>query len=155
MGLATATVLFGGFWVFGFWLYLTHEDPDFISDEDFIKLADQRCADAHREFEKVQPAAERATNEERALIIDSTTAIFVAMVTDLKAMAPQVAPADAEAVRRWLESWDKFVGVGPEYAAAIRRGNRAEIERVGNQGDEPNRYINEFAEANDIGNCAF
>lgn len=155
IGLATAVILFGGFWAFGFWLYVTHEDPDFIGDERFIKLADQRCADAHREFEQVHPATEHATNEERAQVVDSTTAIFVGLVTDLNSMEPQVAPADAKVVRLWLESWDKFVGVGPEYAAAIRRGNRAEIDRVGDKGDEPNRYINEFAEANDMVNCVF
>lgn len=109
-------------WAAGFWLFVNHEDPEFIDDQRFIESANQRCADAQRQSKDVEPVGDNPTNEERAQAVDAGSAILGSMVTDLKALEQQVAPEDAPAVRRWLEKWDEFVAVGPKYAAAIRRG---------------------------------
>jgi hypothetical protein len=148
LGLALAAVL-GAAWVWGFWLYINHEDPLFISDQAFIAAANTECADAIRRRPPV--ASEDATFEQRAETVIAATLLFDSVRTSIAAI--EVGEFDRDAVASWLADWEDFVGVGMRYAEAIRTGDPDVFEAIGNEADAPATSVLGFARHNGLTQC--
>jgi hypothetical protein len=73
------------------------------------------------------------------------------MARSLRALP--VGAANAPAARRWLDALDRFVAIGPRYAAAIRSGDERRAEDIANEGDAPSHRFNVTARANGIDHC--
>jgi hypothetical protein len=137
-------------WVAGLLLYVRHDHPGgFIDDDAFVEAANTACRDAFSTFPP--PAGEDATFDERADAVDESHARLGVLVDELAVLS--VDPTDRQEVAWWIARWRQFLAVGPEYAAAIRTGNRDAYTVIGDLGDEPAGDINEFAENNDIEAC--
>ena len=137
-------------WVAGLILYVGHDHPGgFIGDSAFMEAANDACEDALSTFPA--PATEDATFDESADAVQETHARLVALVDELGTLP--VGAADQDEVAWWIARWRQFLAIGPEYAAAIRTGNRDVYAPIGDLGDEPAQDVNEFARNNDIRAC--
>jgi hypothetical protein len=138
-------------WLLGTWLYVNHRDSELFGDKTFIAAANAACAGSKTKIDEQQRPGEDATSEERAASVERVAGILSDMARSLRALP--VAAADAPAVSRWLDELDRFVAVGPRYAAAIRSGDERHAEDIGNEGDSPNHRFNVTARANGIDRC--
>lgn len=89
--------------------------------------------------------------EETADQVDDVAGKLAAMVDRLEAI--DVRPADKPEVDAWFLAYDDFVEAGRNYAAALRRGNEEEYNRVDDQAVEPLERIRDFARANRMDAC--
>jgi hypothetical protein len=147
-GIGVAAVL----WIGGMILYVGHDHPGgFIDDEGFVGAANILCRDTRAALPP--PAGVSATLEDRARTLDIITIRFSALIDDL-ADVP-VAASDEVEVAWWIARWRQFLAIGPEYAAAIRTGNRDVFTSIGDLGDAPARDVNDFASRNGLKACVF
>ena len=140
-------------WVYGMVAYINHRDPEFFSDEAFLAKANAACAKSQHLMNDREPPGPNATADERAASVERIAAIFRDLSRDLHGIP--ITSVDADAKERWLSELDRFIAVGPRYAAAIRSGDKDRMTRVGNQGDDSNHWFNATARENDMKDCVF
>jgi hypothetical protein len=135
-------------WVVGLILYVDHPGG-FIGDSAFAEAANEACENAFSTFPP--PSGADATFDERADAVEESHARLVALVDALGTLP--VDATDRDEVAWWIARWRQFLAIGPEYAAAIRTGDRDIYRQIGDLGDEPARDVDDFARNNGIGAC--
>lgn len=136
-------------WWYSFLIYVNHEDPAFIDDPHFVAEANVVCVAAGDRVPA--PAGEDATFEERASGVESLALIFDDLADDLATI--EVVGVYREAVEDWIDDIRSFAGVGRDYATALRTGDPEVYRPAGDAGDDLNRRVNAFAEANGVDDC--
>lgn len=149
VGGLVAVLVFAGLWIFGFVAYLNHGHPIGFLSEPVARQANEVCA--RYQAQLPAPPGEGATVAERAAVVDATAEVYEAMARDLGALP--VTGEDVAVLREWVGTWDAFNSVGRRYADAIRRDDPRKHD-IGNEGDDLDRELGEFAENNSMPACA-
>lgn len=126
-------------------------DPDRLGDRSFARAADERCQATGKALgSEAGRALEGPAEVER---IAGITAAWEATAVDLRALP--VAPEDARRVEVWLTTWDRWVGLGYDYAEALRTGSSVEAEAILDEAEAPKESLRRFAVVNEMDDCAF
>jgi hypothetical protein len=143
---------------FGLWLYaLFIYDPgllvDELADRSFPRAAEAVCA-THMEELDALPRAETAKDPiARADTIDSANVILLAMLGDLRPLAP-TKPADAnEAVNEWIDDWGTHLRDRQDYADRLREDPEARFIESVKGSKQVSRAIDGYAQVNRMRSC--
>ena len=148
----SAALLLGGALVMAFLaLGEPTPDPDRLGDRSFARAADARCAATGAALgEGIGRVLEGDAEVAR---IERITSAWEATAAELRALP--VDPADARRVEQWLRTWDGWVGLGHDYADALRRGSDAEARDILDEAAGPQATLRRFAVVNGMDDCAF
>jgi hypothetical protein len=127
------------------------EDPDRLDDRSFARAADDRCAATGSALgtgigRVLEGDAEVAR-------IERITSAWELTAVDLRALP--VAPADARKVDAWLDTWDRWVRLGHDYAEGLRAGDDVATREAFDAAAAPKAELRRFAVVNDMDDCAF
>ena len=126
-------------------------DPDRLEDRSFARAADARCEAAGT---LLGPDAGRVLQgDAEAERIERITSAWSATGADIRALP--VVRADEARVDRWLSTWDRWVGLGFDYAEALRAGDDDEARSILAEASAPKSVLRRFALVNDMPSCAF
>jgi hypothetical protein len=114
--------------------YVGHDHPGgFIGDSAFVEGANEAYQRAFSTF--ASPAGADASFDERAVAVEESHARLVALVDELSTVPVDATDRDEVAWR--TARLRQVLAIGPEYAAAIRTGDRDAFTPIGDLGDEP------------------
>lgn len=126
-------------------------DPDRLGDRTFARAADDRCAATGSALG--DDIGRVLKGDAEVARIERITSAWEATAVDLRAMP--VDPADARLVEQWLTTWDQWVGLGYEYADALRTDADAEARALLDEAAAPQSTLRRFAVVNGMDDCAF
>ena len=127
------------------------DDPDRLGDRSFARAADARCAATGSALgDGIGRVLEGDAEVAR---IERITSAWEATAVDLRALP--VDPADARLVEQWLTTWDRWVGLGYEYADARRAGDDDDARAALDEAAGPQATLRRFAVVNGMDDCAF
>jgi hypothetical protein len=148
--------------MWGYVLYLAfgpgRQPPiDRLDDPAFAAAAEERCATALEEIDRLPVASAAHTATERADVLARANGVYAAMLDDLDGLRSLVPAGDhgRQAVREWLADWRTYLGDRQEYADALRTNPDARLlvsEKPG-EGQQITGWIDEFANANRMPSC--
>ena len=147
--------------MWGYVLFLAfgpgREPPiDRLDDPAFAAAAEERCASALEEVDRLPVASASHTAAERADVLARANGAYAAMLDDLEDRAT-LAPAGDQRRRanEWLGDWRTYLGDRARYADALRTDPDARLlvsEKPG-EGQQITGWIDEFAKANRMPSC--
>lgn len=137
-------------WTFGFWTYLTHEHAFF--DARVVREVSAICKDARAELQRAPRLPPSPASDDRADLVEAWIPIYERMVERLRQLVP---PGKDPGYDEWVRDWREFMDVGPRYADALRTGDPAVYEPIGNEGDRPVSEANAVARDNGMEACVF
>ncbi len=147
--------------MWGYVLFLAfgpgREPPiDRLDDPAFAAAAEERCASALEEVDRLPVASASHTAAERADVLARANGAYAAMLDDLEDRAT-LAPAGDQRRRanEWLGDWRTYLGDRERYADALRTDPDARLlvsEKPG-EGQQITGWIDEFAKANRMPSC--
>jgi hypothetical protein len=129
------------------------DPPDFLDDRSFPAAAEPICAAAVAEVATFGNPAFVDSIEERADLVDRETAVFDAMVTELRAL-PRPAGEQGEWVAVWLDDWDVHIEDRRRWAERLHDGEDPPFVETARGNDQISRVVDEFAEVNQMASCA-
>lgn len=131
----------------------TSSDIPTISDEDFVRRADEVCRSAQARVDALPSIDDDAGRRQRAAAVDRYVAELEVMVADLR--DERVADADRAAVRSWLADWAAFDVSARRLAEALRSGDDRAVREATEENRRLSRAVNGFAITNGMGDCVF
>ncbi|MGI9624637.1 MAG: hypothetical protein ACR2PK_17530 [Acidimicrobiales bacterium] len=139
------------FWTWAF-LWSPRGHPDELDSTTFPEFAEESCSVALEELSQVPGASTARDLEDRAVQLETTTAILSLMVADLRAEAPKSGD-DAELVARWLADWETYLSDRLAYAADFRAGIDKAFSVTAVDGDQVTSALDLFATINRMPSC--
>jgi len=85
--------------------------------------------------------------------IERITSTWEATAIDLRALP--VGSSDARRVELWLQTWDRWVALGHDYADALRTGADDDARSILDEAAAPQASLRRFAVVNGMDDCAF
>ena len=129
----------------------TTDDADRLRDRAFARAADGRCAETGS---LLGPDAGRVLSGPAEVArIERITSAWEVTAVDLRSLP--VVREDAARVDRWLSTWERWVGLGHEYAEALRTGADDDARSILAEADAPMAELRRFAVVNGMDDCAF
>ena len=128
------------------------EDPDRLEDRSLARAADARCAAAGAALGREARRVLRGPDE--VARIERITSAWEATAVELRAL-PVGDPDDARRIETWLATWDRWVGLGHEYADELRTGDTDGARLVLDAASAPRESLRRFALVNGMDDCAF
>jgi hypothetical protein len=147
--------------MWGYVLYLAfgpgRQPPiDRLDDPAFAEAAEERCASALEDVDRLPVASASHTAAERADVLARANGAYTAMLDDLDDLAG-LAPAGDQRRRakEWLADWRTYLGDRENYADALRTDPDARllVSAKPGQGQQITGWIDEFANANRMPSC--
>ena len=147
--------------MWGYVLYLAfgpgRQPPiDRLDDPAFAAAAEERCASALEDVDRLPVASASHTAAERADVLARANGAYAAMLDDLDDLAA-LAPAGDQRRRatEWLADWRTYLGDREKYADALRTDPDARllVSAKPGQGQQITGWIDEFANANRMPSC--
>ena len=147
--------------MWGYVLYLAfgpgRQPPiDRLDDPAFAAAAEERCASALEDVDRLPVASASHTAAERADVLARANGAYAAMLDDLDDLAV-LAPAGDQRRRatEWLADWRTYLGDREKYADALRTDPDARllVSAKPGQGQQITGWIDEFANANRMPSC--
>jgi len=149
-----AVLVLVGFWAWIFAGGPEKANPDYLSDRAFASWAQDQCTATNRRIDALQPAREATSADQRADVVDQASDELTLLVDDLEAKAPTTGD-DAVRMQGWVSDWRTWIRDRRRYTAALRADPRAQFLVSANEaGDSIDRPIKNFADINDIPECA-
>jgi hypothetical protein len=129
---------------------------DRLDDPAFAEAAEERCATALQQVDRLPVASASHTAPERAEVLARANGAFAAMLDDLDGLR-SLAPAGDQRgrVEEWLSDWRTYLGDREGYADALRTDPDARLlvsEKPG-EAQQITGWIDEFAKANRMPSC--
>lgn len=158
IGRALAIVVVVAIVIFWFLIlagWFNKRNPDYLKDRSFVGRTADRCAAARRDINRLPPASASKSASDRAVAIDAATDRLNAMVDAIGADVPKN-PSDAAIVKSWVTDWRVYLGNRRDYTTRLRKKPRAQflVDEKAKAGDPYDVVIKNFADANDIPDCA-
>jgi hypothetical protein len=147
--------------MWGYVLYLAfgpgRQPPiDRLDDPAFAEAAEERCASALEDVDRLPVASASHTATERADVLARANGAYAAMLDDLADLAA-LAPAGDQRRRatEWLADWRTYLGDREKYADALRTDPDARllVSAKPGQNQQITGWIDEFANANRMPSC--
>lgn len=155
ISIAAVLALLGG-WVYVLFVY----DPGLLIDElpdtTFPNRAEQICAVAREQFDKL-PMAQTARNaSERADTVARSNVIFANMITELRGELDTVPEAQRDGVTEWVDDWAVYLGNRERYVENLRADENARFleSTKGKETKGITQAINSFAQVNRMESCS-
>lgn len=144
---------------FAMWIYILFiYDPglliDELPDKAFPTQAEDICAEAVERVESLPRAETAADNVERAAVVAEANSYLVAMVADLRPLAPSEDPVSAEAVNEWLDDWEIHLEDRTEYAERLAKDPTARFTESPKAERQISRAIDSYAQVNAMVSCS-
>ena len=116
------------FWAWAFSPWARTENPGRLDDREFVRWADQRCAEAQAVIDDLPSPRQASSRAERADHVDRGTDAAEALVADIRLRAEATlatstagdGPPDADLVGAWLEDWDVYVSDRRNHSGRLR-----------------------------------
>lgn len=147
--------------MWGYVLYLAfgpgRQPPiDRLDDPAFAVAAEERCAAALEEIDRLPVASAMDTAAQRADVLERANTVYATMLDDLEELET-LAPAGDQRRRasEWLADWRTYLGDRERYVDALRDDAAARLlvsEKPG-EGRQITGWIDEFANANRMPSC--
>ena len=147
--------------MWGYVLYLAfgpgRQPPiDRLDDPAFAVAAEERCAAALEEIDRLPVASAMDTAAQRADVLERANTVYATMLDDLEELET-LAPAGDQRRRasEWLADWRTYLGDRERYIDALRDDAVARLlvsEKPG-EGRQITGWIDEFANANRMPSC--
>lgn len=154
-GIAGAVIilLFAVFWIGATVWFFGDENPDRLQDREWVADAEDRCAKAREELDRLPQARNAVDMADRADQIEASTAVLAVMTAELRANAP--GGDDGELVGLWLGSWDVYLQDRLAHAAALRAGEDRQFRVTVDpeRGDGVDALLDAFADRNRMPSC--
>lgn len=128
------------------------DPPDRLADPRFAPAAEARCGAALDAVAALPAAADAATPEARAAVIEEANAIFATMLDDLAELAP--AGEEGDVVAAWIADWRTYLGDRRDYADALRTDPEAPFYVSARDNEQVTEYLDAFAADNHMPACA-
>ena len=156
------------FWAWAFSPWARSENPGRLDDRQFVRWADQRCAEAQAVIDDLPSPRQVSSRAERAESVDRGTDEVEALVSDLRLRAEATlatstagdGPSDAELVSAWLEDWDVYVSDRRNHAGRLRTASEDTPDRElrfllvdMTEGSTYTERMDGFARLNDMDSC--
>ena len=156
------------FWAWAFSPWARTENPGRLDDREFVRWADQRCAQARTAIDALPTARQAASREERADQVDRGTDEVEALVADLRlraeaslsATTESDGPPDTVLVAAWLDDWDVYVSDRRNHSARLRSADEDTPDRElrfllvdMTEGSTYTERMDGFARLNNMDNC--
>lgn len=143
-------------WIYAFSGMAKKDPPDLLDDAAFATAAAPICATARAALDELPSALEAGTPEERADTVAQANAILTAMVTDLRAEAPDQGDdhRDSRITGLWLDDWQTHLADRAAYVEDLEAGSEDPAVFTARGGRSITATIDNFAKVNDIGDCA-
>ena len=143
--------LFAVFWIGATIWFFGDGNPDRLEDREWVADAEARCAEARDALDRMPQARDAASKDERAVQIESSTAVLAEMTADLAASAP--GGNDAELVGLWLGTWETFLNDRLAHAEALRAGEDRQFRVSVERGEGVDALLDAFADRNRMPSC--
>ena len=156
------------FWAWAFSPWARSENPARLDDRQFVRRADQRCAEARTAIDGLPSPRRASSRAERADHLDRGTSEVEALVADLRRWADASlaesptgdGPSDAALVGDWLADWDVYVSDRRSHSAKLRAAAADTPDRElrfllvdVTEGSTYTERMDGFARLNDMDNC--
>ena len=156
------------FWAWAFSPWARTENPGRLDDREFVRWADERCAEAHAAIDALPTARQAASREERADQVDRGTDEVELLVADLRlraeaslsASTESDGPPDTVLVGAWLDDWDVHVSDRRNHSARLRSADEDTPDRELRfllvdmiEGSTYTERMDGFARLNNMDNC--
>ena len=144
-----------GAWVYVLFIYEPHI-KDELEDRAFPTQAEQVCAAAVEQLERLEPANLAASAEDRASTVEQSNVILREMVADLRPLVPTEPQNVTDGVNEWLDDWETYIDNREQYAAGLREDpdTRFLESTKGTATKGITRAINGFTEVNEMESCS-
>ena len=128
--------------------------PATVSDAGFIERANTVCERALPALRRARPVSreDTGTPQQFGARIDKAADDLAAVAADLRTIPVATAAEKAE-VDGWLADWDAYIGLGHQYADAVRAEDREREDQLGEDSRVISTRIFVFAKANEIDDC--
>lgn len=147
-------VFFLGGWLWVTFLYEPHV-IDKLEDTTFPSQAEEICAAARGDYDKLPLAQESPTPAHRSTVIVESNQIFNTMVDDLREIVPASPEHINEGLNEWLDDWETYIGDRQQLADSLLENDSARFMETpkSNTNKGITRAINGFAEVNEMESC--
>lgn len=150
---AGAVILMALFWI---WILTggpRKQNPDYLSDRDWVADAEALCAATRDDVDALPRAEAAGSAAERADVLDDANDLVAAMLVDLGEPLP-ADDGDIAVVRPWLDDWATYLGDRRAFADALRTDAEAQFLVTEKFNDPIDTVIKTFADVNDMPSCA-
>ena len=156
------------FWAWAFSPWARSENPGRLDDREFVRWADQRCAQAQAAIDDLPSPRQASSRAERAEQVDQGTDEVEALVADFRQRAEASlststagdGPPDADLVNAWLDDWDVYVSDRRSHADRLRSADDDTPDRElrfllvdMTEGSTYTERMDGFARLNNMDNC--
>ena len=156
------------FWAWAFSPWARTENPARLDDREFVRWADQRCAQAQAAIDALPTARQAASRQERADQVDRGTDEVEGLVADIRLRAEASLPVstdgegppDADLVDAWLDDWDVYVTDRRSHSTRLRTADEDTPDRELRfllvdltEGSTYTERMDGFARLNNMDNC--
>lgn len=146
-------VIVVGFWIWAFSPLAPNTHPDELDERAFADGARPFCIAAADELDTLPLATEAIDMGDRADQIDTGTAIYRSLLTELARVAPPAGTSDRVLVDAWLEDYSTYLGDRDRHAALLRDGIDQAFVTTAKGSRQITIPIDEFAKGNRIADC--
>ena len=156
------------FWAWAFSPWARTENPGRLDDRNFVRWADQRCAQTQAAMDALPSSRQATSRAERAGQVDRGTDEVEALVAELRLRAETAlsvstegdGPPDAALVDDWLADWDVYVSDRRSHSARLRTADEDTPDRElrfllvdMTEGSTYTERMDGFARLNDMDAC--
>lgn len=141
------------FWIYAFFVYDPGRKVDELADRTFPRAAEQVCAATMAQLDRLPPATEARTPEERAEVIDRSDEMLRDMADRLEALVPQGKGRITSGIQEWVDDWRTHIADRSRYADALREDPGARFLESTKGNRQVSRAIDGFAEVNRMESC--
>ena len=156
------------FWAWAFSPWARTENPGRLDDRDFVRWADQRCAQTQAAMDALPSSRQATSRAERAGQVDQGTDEVEMLVADLRLRAEASlsestegdGPPDASLVGDWLTDWDVYVSDRRNHSARLRSADDDTPDRElrfllldMTEGSTYTERMDGFSRLNDMDSC--
>ena len=156
------------FWAWAFSPWARTENPGRLDDRDFVRWADQRCAQTQAAIDALPSSRQATSRAERAGQVDRGTDEVEALAAGLRLRAETSlsvstegnGPPDAALVDDWLADWDVYISDRRSHSARLRTADEDTPDRElrfllvdMTEGSTYTERMDGFARLNDMDSC--
>ena len=149
-----ALIVMVGFWIWAFSPLAPRGHPDTLENRTWALDAGATCTRAVEALYALPGAAQAADPADRGRQIAEATDLLEGMVTELRSSGGELIGSDAVLLDAWLTDWETYLEDRRSYAETLRRGSDPPFTLTARDGQAVTEYMNAFATANDIPDCA-
>jgi hypothetical protein len=131
------------------------DSPDRLEDRTFALEGQAACSARLDLIAALPSASEAADAAERSRTLTTANGHLADMLDDLDDLVDVVPGGeDREIVQEWLEDWRTYLGDREDFAAALLEDEDARLLVSAKGGDQITKYLDQFAEDNDMPACS-